>query len=197
MRNKRRQPRQQEMEYSDVTEKDILDLISIYNEFTKTKHPFFYVLRTSGNITQKTWYRYFVDLARIIRIAKAQPREFIQAQFASFRQPTPLHKPVPHPKYLAATASVERWKLYLIKLGKKQHEVPLVDDQALSVMSADRMKRLMKSCGLIDEEEFFLDPTLISQLSYGFVKKHPIFKKLEAIDYYQTTFGITALDLFV
>lgn len=179
-----------------VSEVKLLALLEIYNDllninFKRDMREYGYHKTISNNKTlyDMPFYPDLVNLYSIITTLKVKPRDYILYQFKNYRRPTTMSRQVPTLKMLTTPAAIELWEKQFFK------PVYAISDKDIEESSKKYMLTLMSIHKLTNEEDFFKDPMLISQVAKSFLHKQPIFRKLLAEGYYLKHFKLTAADL--
>lgn len=177
-------------EYSLTDAKLVVDL---YNDLTAMRRGARYKdKKVSVEEAAKYNERIMKEAIAFLRLTgrfNASPREFMLAQVDQYSGKNRFRK-FPTLKMMSAPSAVDNWKSYCERVGKI---VPEVDDTSLESLlkyNKDRMSTIMRTNNVKTEEDFFKNPIFISDLSYSFLQKQPLFIKLVKEQYYKDTYDM-------
>jgi hypothetical protein len=183
-------------EWWNNTEYSLTDarlIIDLYNDLTAIKQGFRHRdKKVSAEEAEKYNEKIMKEAIAVLRLASrfnATPREFIMAQIEQYKGKNKFRK-FPTLKMMSAPSAVDSWKAYCERVGKIVPEVDEASQTELLKYNKSRMTTIMRTNNVKSEEDFFKNPIFISDLSYSFLQKQPLFIKLVKENYYQENFGM-------
>ena len=179
----------------EISEVDIALVANLYNDCIAKIDPFRFNLDLRGDFTLKPWCKDIITLIRVMKKVGAKPRTYIQAQVVEYRKPCKSARNIPTIKMMCSPAGIDRYDRFCDRMGMNQKPVHIITQTDLEDYSGIQMNDTMERLNIC-EDDFFKDPYLVSQLSQGFVRKHPSFIKLESEGFYKKKFGITGEEIF-
>jgi len=189
------------LDAAEITENDVMNLISFYNDCATVMGFPYKGIRPKGTkpLKDHPWYKDAFQLVRIINKMGAKPRDFIMAQFHYFKKVKLKRvnsRDIPTLHTMLEPSAVDKWRNYLQYIGKELPLAKKITKEEMKMFNIKRMRHLMDKYNIKDEEDFFKDPILISQLSKTFVESHESFNKLVSDQYYEKKFGMKLEELF-
>ena len=174
-----------------MTDLQLYLLLQIYNDAVSSISWKYQIkIKQDRPLKEYSWYEDLVNLHEIIHALGVKPRDYIRVQITSYKQPTKFSRVVPTIRMMTTVKAMETWE----KSQAKPKEAKRLSAEYLIDASKKYMADLMKANGITEEEEFFKDPFLISQVSKSFLTVSPIFNRLLDEGYY-SRFGLSKENL--